>query len=94
MARDFHQDYAESKMSYGSKTYNDFSLWYKKNGNKILKSGLQQLAQTYKIDTGVPHVAKYDVLTNVNVFIAIYKDIIRYFEWLSHNRKHEDTPLM
>ncbi len=101
MARDFHQDYAESKIEYGSKTYDDppntpwqFKKWYTKNGNKILKSGLQQLAQTYKIDTGVPHVAKYDVLTNVNVFIAIYKDIIRYFDWLSSNRSDDDTPLM
>lgn len=100
MARDFHQDYAESKMEYGSKTYNDppntpkkFQKWYIKHGNRKLKSGLQHLAQTYKIDTGVPHVAKYDVLTNVNVFIAIYKDIIRYFEWLSSNRPIDDTPL-
>tara|TARA_B100000674_G_C37841306_1_gene915446 strand:- start:48 stop:1055 length:1008 start_codon:yes stop_codon:yes gene_type:complete len=94
MARDFHQDYAESKMEYGSKTYDDFKLWYKKNGNRKLKSGLQHLAQTYKIDTGVPHVAKYDVLTNVNVFIAIYKDIIRYFDWLSSHRDYDDTPLL
>ncbi len=94
MARDFHQEYAESKMEYKSKTYNDFSLWYKKNGSRKLKSGLQHLAKTYKIDTGVPHVAKYDVLTNVNVFIAIYKDIIRYFEWLSNNRHPDDTPLI
>ena len=94
MARDFHQDYAESKIEYKSKTYDDFSLWYTKNGNRKLKSGLQHLAKTYKINTGVPHVAKYDVLTNVNVFIAIYKDVVRYFEWLSHNRRPEDTPLI
>ena len=101
MARDFHQDYAESKMEYGSTTYDDppgtpwsFKKWYEKNGNKILKSGLQTLAQTYKIDTGVPHVAKYDVLTNVNVFIAIYQDIVRYINWLKKNKKFKDTPLI
>ena len=101
MAREFHQDYAESKMEYGSKTYLDepntpwqFKKWYIKNGNPILKSGLQNLAQTYKIDTGVPHVAKYDVLTNINVFVALYKDIVRYFDWLNANRHIDDTPLL
>jgi hypothetical protein len=89
MARDMHQSYVESKMDYGSKTYDDpqgtpksFKKWYTRNGNPVLKSGLQQLAQTYKIDTGVPHVAKYDVLTNVNVFITLYQDIVRYYKWL------------